>query len=169
MVLQRLGGDGEGVDDGGEGGRVGEVHVVELVNRGAEGDGGDADVDYLVHGALAQDLDAQQLPGGLLSHEADAEVLHVGVELGLVIAGDGDVLGVVAGRAGGLDAQAGLAHVHAGQLQHVGAEDAAEGVGGGAGYRLAQRRAAMLAVEPMGVQLFLPVMKFFTMAQSPAA
>ena len=55
-------------------------------------------------------------------------MLHVGIELGFVVAGDGDGFVIYAGSLCCVNAQTGLAHVDVGELKHVGAQNAAEAV-----------------------------------------
>ena len=111
------------MDGGGEGGRVGEVQPLELVHRGPQGDGGDADIRHLVHRTGTQDLDAQELPGGPVGGELDEKDVRAGVVVGLVVHGGGGGDHVVSFRPCGGLGEARAARVDAaGELRHAGAE-----------------------------------------------
>ena len=116
------------MDGGGEGRCVGEVQGVEVLDPGAHGDAGHGDVNHLVNAAAAQNLDAQQLMGGLVGNQLGHEGGGIGIVVGLVVgdAGGGDH--IVAGSGGLCLGQAGTACVQAfRQLDNAGSQAAAVG------------------------------------------
>ena len=128
LVLQNVAGLNKGMDGGGEGRRVGVVQGIEILYLGTHGDAGNGDVHHLIHGAAAQDLNAQELVALSVGDQLGHERCRIGIVMGLVVGNTGDGNHIVARGPGLLFGQAGAACVQSvGELHHAGAHAAAVG------------------------------------------